>query len=456
MQKRIWIILPLYAATGFWSPSAQAIRHCDTCDPDAGTGTPAPSSAGLTIGSQCSLPGPHADDRCTVLYHVRDNAPNNIVCLWNDNALVACEGRTVWGGGFDYIPAVGASLEFRKHAAWPTQHPLWPDAAAVRATGTLLKQQSVVARHRASPAAPCDTIVPVGANIQSAMSTGASTICLGPGVHASASTLLPLAGQTLRSADPAGMATLLVGHAATGIDVRASGVTLKQLVITSTTGGLAQSAIVASGAANLLVDDVSIHRVYVPLAIQQSSSVELRGVRITAPGDGVACAGCAQPSIWINQSADVRVVRSVLEGNGTGPEGDGELACYDSADLLVQNSTIAKSGASGMYLVNCDRAVVIGNLVSSAREWGLDITQADRASGSDFGLFEWNRVEYSRNGGAVLHNSTFATFTHNQYVHNRSGPNASGECNGVNRRGNTHGFWSLNDTGTPWPVYCND
>lgn len=430
---------------------------CDPGDPGGGGGgTTPPANGNLVIGAQCHLPGPYADDRCTVMYEVHDNPANRIVCLWNNNSLIACEGRVTWGGGFDWVGTTPTSLEFRVHSTWPAQDPDWPNAAVVRAKGTLLKSQAAVALTRSSPTAACGTTVAAGGSIQAAIDSGVTTICLSQGQYPLSSALVPRTGQTIRSANASQPAILKPAAGVTAVSIGVPGVTVKNLSIESSPSARAEAGVAISGGSDALVDGVDIAYARMSITINASSNVEVRNSEIDYGGDGQACSGCANPSIWINGSSDVRIVKSALLNNATGPEGDGELACYNTSGLVLQNSTITGSGASGVYLVNCDNAIVIGNLISHAQEWGLDIVKADQASGTDFGLFQWNQVEYSRNGGGVLKDSRYDTFTNNTYVGNRAGPNASGSCNGINLRGDTTGFYSYNDTGNPWPVYCSD
>lgn len=417
----------------------------------------------LLIGDQCSLPGPVTDDRCTVLYHVADNPANNIVCLWNHDALVACEGRTRWGGGFEYVFNGGTSLEFRRHANWPTLHPWWPsNPSGVRQSGTLLKQQWVQTRYRASPDNACDITVPAGGDIQTALNQSwATTVCLGAGDHAIGATLTLRSGQTLRGAPGQAMPTLRPVPGAINLRLiavgNASGVTIKGLRADWNGAQRPEYGILIFGSNDVLLDGVIVARSFIGVGVTGGSrDVELRDSLIEFAGDGIAQPGGAQPSMWINDSSDVRVMRSTMRNNGLGPQGDGEIACYNSPNVAVHASEFRDIGASGMYFVNCDRALLANNLVSRTGEWGLDIVNTGYSSGSDYGLFWRNTVEYTRHGAVVLKDSIQATFQGNVYRFNRQGPNASGSCNGINKQGNTSGLWVQGDTVSSGALSCND
>lgn len=414
----------------------------------------------ITVGSQCYRPGPMYDNICTVPYRITNNPADNKICVWvkENNGLIACEGRQLWAAGYDGVPASGQTLEFRRHLTWPTMDPRLPtNPSAVRLDGNLLKSQFVTSKFRTSPNNSCTLTVQTGQNIQAAIN-GASinaTICIAAGIHLVGSTIRPKSGQTLRSASSSNRATLRATSNQNLVSVETSGVTVKWLNLEGTVSARPTFGIVGVSASDLLVDSVYITRTLIGFgATDNSSNVELRASEIAYTGDGLKPG--ADPAIWINNSNNVRIMKSALLNNGNSPEGDGELACYNTPNLVVHNTTVSNSGASGMYLVNCDYAVVSGNHIVNAGEWGLDLANTGQPSGTDYGLFSWNLIEGSRHGAGVVWNSLHNTFQSNEYIGNRIGPNASGSCNGINRRGNSTGYYFVNDVASPWPVVCND
>ncbi|MBM7118487.1 right-handed parallel beta-helix repeat-containing protein [Archangium primigenium] len=414
----------------------------------------------FTVGDQCYLPGPKTEGRCTASYQVKDNPANNIVCLWSGDSVHACEGRTMWGGGFEWVSPPGATLEFRRHTIWPTQDPAWPDARAVRLKGRLLASKYVATVSFSPPLAPCGVVLSPGADIQAALDAGHGTVCLQGGLYPTAASVRPHANQTLRSLSPQAPAVLrrtAFLSDARVLEVLESNVTLKDLLVEGTATARPQYGVLVYRSGNVLLDNVAVSYALIGVGVNQSpGNVELRNTRVVSAGDGRACPGCAQPSVWITDSNNVRLMGGTFTNVGVGPEGDGELACYNTPNLLVQNVTVSRSGASGMYLVNCDRAMVLSNTIQDANEWGLDLVNTGQPSGTDFSLFDGNLITRSRHGGAVLKDSLFDTFQFNTYRDNRRGPNASGRCNGVNRRGNTTGFFQPSDSASPAPVSCDD
>jgi hypothetical protein len=414
----------------------------------------------ITVGTQCSRPGPISDNNCSVLYRVESNPANNKVCVWikETNGLIACEGRTLWASGYDGVTPAGLTLEFRQHSTWPTENPQFPtNPSAVRLSGTLLKSQFVTSRYRASPTGACNTTVAVGQSIQTAINAAGTnkTVCLAAGTHTVSATIRPKAGQTIRSATSTGQAVLKPTNTQYVISIESDNVTLKDFRIEGSDTIHPTFGVVTSAVSNILLDKMKISRTLIGVGVTNgSSNIEMRESQISYAGDGAA--GTAHPSIWITDSSDVRIMKSTLTNNGVSPEGDGELACYNTPGLVVHNTIITESGAAGMYLVNCDHAVVSGNEIISAGEWGLDLVNTGQPSGTDYGLFSWNLIKESRHGAGVVKDSTHNTFQNNQYINNRTGPNASGSCNGINKRGSTTGYYYINDVASPWPVVCND
>lgn len=230
---------------------------------------------------------------------------------------------------------------------------------------------------------------------------------------------------------------------------------IKDLIIEGTSSGRAEFGILVYQTSDAIIENVTINFSSIALGISQGSNVEMKNSRINYPGDQIACPGCAQPSIWISHSNAIRIFGSKITSNAVGPEGDGEISCHNSPNVTIHSSSITGSGAAGIYLVNCDFARIIKNTVTGSREWGLDFVNSS-SSGSDFLIIQDNHVSGSRNGGAVLRDSKYASFIGNHWTTNRTGPRASGRCNGVNKRGNTHGFYQVADTSSPSGASCND
>jgi hypothetical protein len=108
--------------------------------PPGGTGT-------LTTNSPCSLPGPYANDRCTVSLSVSTSGAA-ISCVWatNPTQLTGCQGIPNWNGTNDWVTTTPRTLVLRSHSDWPTNDPRFnTDINAVYASGGFLAQATVVA-----------------------------------------------------------------------------------------------------------------------------------------------------------------------------------------------------------------------------------------------------------------------------------------------------------------------
>ncbi len=412
-----------------------------------------------SIGDKCYLPGLYASNRCSVRWSFSGNTQNKILCLWNSDSLSVCQGYDNYADSFDYVTSSGNTLEIRQHAVWPTSDPAWPNAHTVRLNGALVHSRALNASVFAVPNPPCTVVVEKAGGIQNAMNQSASNavICVGPGTKV-VSNLNPKAGQVLRSADLNAKAILKNPGLTTGeriIESSSSGITIRDIIVEGNLSMRPEFGIVLGGVSQT-VESVDVSYALIGIGINGGVNEQISNSTVSFAGDGVACSGCAEPSIWVNNSADVRILESSVLNNGVGPEGDGEIACYNTNDFLARENSVSYSGAAGLFVVNCDNAQLLGNQVDHSKEWGFDIVNGVFPSGSDYGLFLGNTISYSRNGGVVLKDSQAALFKNNTYLYNRQGPSASGSCNGVNLRGNNAGFRTIGDTSTPSGANCSD
>ncbi|MBK9266202.1 MAG: right-handed parallel beta-helix repeat-containing protein [Polyangiaceae bacterium] len=413
----------------------------------------------FSISDKCYLPGIYSSNRCSVRYGWSSNTSNAKLCLWDGNNLSTCEGYTNHGGSFDWIDAQGKTLEFRRHAVWPTQDPAWPNAAVVRRKGTLLYSKYVSGVTSAVPLGSCTATLSPGQSVKTAVLAASvnAVICLNPGLYLDSGIELKT-GQVLRGTDTQNRPVIrnVSGRASRTIVMSQPGATVRDLIVEGQPRNRSQYGILVYATSGSRIYNVDSNYAIIGIGVNAGTDIDIRESKVSYAGDGRACSGCAQPSIWITDSSNVRVVNVHMLNNGIGPEGDGELSCYNTPDLLVQGSSVTKSGAGGMYIVNCDRAILAGNVISEAQEWGLDIVNTGYTSGSDYGLFLRNNISGSRHGGVVLKNTIHAAFRENTYTNNRVGPNASGRCNGVNKRGTTTGFSQFGDNANRGSVSCND
>lgn len=414
----------------------------------------------IEISDQCYLPGVYASDLCSIHYGWSGNTSNSKLCLWDGDSLNDCEGYTNYANSFDWVTAAGHNLEIRRHAVWPTSDPDWPNAAKVRSKGVLLLSKRVTGVSvSVPPLGACTTTLSPGTSIRSAVAAAPANavICLDPGTHVDSEIDLK-AGQILRGTSSINRPIIQNnnGTSSRTINVSEANVTIRDLVVTGQAGNPSGFGILVYVTSGTRIENVDSNYAIIGIGINGGTDIQVNHSKISYAGDGRACSGCAQPSMWTTDSNNVRILNTQAVNNGVGPEGDGEIASYNTPNLLIQNTTVNGSGASGLYIVNCDHAIIAGNVITGVREWGLDIVDTGYSSGSDYGLFLKNTVGGSRNGGAVLLNSVYAVFHNNSFIGDRTGPRASGSCNGINRRGNTTGFNQSGDTSSPSGASCSD
>ena len=62
--------------------------------------------------------------------------------------------------------------------------------------------------------------------------------------------------------------------------------------------------------------------------------------------------------VWINSANSVEILWGEARGRANGPGGDGEIASYNSQAVKIYGTYVTNSGASAIYLVNCDNCAV--------------------------------------------------------------------------------------------------
>ncbi|HEX3896121.1 MAG TPA: right-handed parallel beta-helix repeat-containing protein [Rudaea sp.] len=402
----------------------------------------AEAAATYYIANQCYLPGPGDNaSACTVNWGWSGNPPNNVLCLWTTtNDLYACEGTTVWSQRYEFVSAPNVTLELRHHTTFPGKDPSWPNYAVVRSHGTLVYSRTVSALTSTIPNGLCNSTIGPGTDINAAVSSASvnATICLNSGTYNQAGTISMKSGQTLKSVSAASPATInnVSGISTEDIvEVNVPSVTIRDLNITSPAVNRAGDAISIYGTNGTRIYNVAISYTMGGVAINDSTDVEINKVSVSYAGDGKACSsGCASPSLWTNDSSNVRIIAANILNNGVGPGGDGEVSCYNSTNWLVQDSKISHVGAGGLYIVSCDYALILHNTITYSSEWGLDIVNTGYSSGTDWSLFDGNTINHSGNGGGVIVNSAYDTFSSNTFSSNRQRSGASGSCDALNVR----------------------
>ncbi|TDR45827.1 parallel beta helix pectate lyase-like protein [Tahibacter aquaticus] len=159
----------------------------------------------------------------------------------------------------------------------------------------------------------------------------------------------------------------------------------------------------------------------------------------------------ADPNVWITDSTDMEFPWGAVYGEVYHPwgGGDGEIAAYNSTNVRIYGTQVIDSGASAIYLVNCDSCSVENATLLRAAGWGLDVVQ-----GSDNFTAINNLVQQSQYGGSVFDQlyQTGGTYTGNTFIGNNTGGNAN--CNAINVAGNPAALTLSGNTATPAPLTC--
>lgn len=197
---------------------------------------------------------------------------------------------------------------------------------------------------------------------------------------------------------------------------------------------------------NVTIWSVKIQGMKIGIGLNHSNGSRILNTFINQGGD--LTDNKANPSIWISNSDYTYVHYGHVIGRGNGPGGDGEIATYNSKGVTINGTHVTDSGASAIYMVNCDNCKVINTRITRADEWGIDVVQ-----GSDNFVGKNNIVSYSNFGGSVFDEagSTGGLWDGNKYKYNNI--MGVGNCEGINIKGNPNNVTLTNNTSTG-NIYC--
>jgi hypothetical protein len=294
---------------------------------------------------------------------------------------------------------------------------------------------------------PCNLTLSPGQDIQAGLNTpGVTTLCLSPGTYTTSSTITVPAGKTLQGTGSS-RDDVVISSSTAIILAPSSNTTLYNFSIKGNNGST-DWGILVYFQSSVTVWSVHVQHVDIGLGFHTSTNVNLWDSNFTS--NGRVSNGAADPNVWIYNSSNVVVYYGELDGAANGPGGDGELACYNTPYLHITGTHVLDSGASAIYLVNCDNAIVESVTIQRAGEWGLDIV-----GGSDSFLAQNNLIQWSYYGGAVFDQTvnTGGQFINNSFISNDQSANR-GMCNGINVIGNLSAVYLSGNTSNGGAVAC--
>lgn len=299
----------------------------------------------------------------------------------------------------------------------------------------------------AMPVFACDTILSSGANLRAAAASFAGKkICLNAGTYNLGNTSLDLGvGTTIEGLAPDRNQVKLVSTAEKAIHT-ANNVMLKNFLLT---GGGASSTfgVLSYHNSNVIVWGLRVQNFLISIGVNGSSNVNIWDTFMSDNGN--LGNGLADPNLWISDAATVTVLYGEARGRANGPGGDGEIAAYNSTHVTIDGTHVVDSGASAIYLVNCDYCKVSNTTIHRPGEWGIDVVQ-----GSDHFEASNNYVAWANYGGAVFDEagSVGGSFTGNGFYSNRR--RGVGSCNGINVIGSVSGVSQSGNWANPSGIIC--
>jgi parallel beta-helix repeat protein len=296
-------------------------------------------------------------------------------------------------------------------------------------------------------AGACDITVAGGANLHSVVAANAArTICLAAGTYDLGTTTLAVpSGTQLRGTGSDRDAVVLNSAATRAIRV-GNRVMLRNFLLNGP-GASSEFGVLAYGNDDVILWGLRVRNFGISIGVHTSSNVDIWDTFMSANGN--LANGAADPNLWVTGSRDVVVLYGELRGRGNGPGGDGEAAVYRSTNVTIDGLHVVDSGASGIYLVNCDDCAVRNTVIHRANEWGIDVVQ-----GSDRFVAENNAVYWSKFGGSVFDEagSISGIFRGNTFYQNRQ--MGVGACNGINVIGEVAAVTQSGNSSDPAGVIC--
>ncbi|TQV72207.1 right-handed parallel beta-helix repeat-containing protein [Aliikangiella marina] len=287
----------------------------------------------------------------------------------------------------------------------------------------------------------CDVTVPSGGSITNAvnsLSTSGGKVCLQNGTYFISD--FRLTKDNVHIQGQGRGQTTVYASGSRGISVRGKNATLSRFSLIGNGGTRASRTfgILSYDTSNVNIWTLDIEQFKISVGVNLSSQVKISNVWANHNGDpnneSAGGTSGSDPHIWISKSqfVDVKYGNYYGQADGYKPGGDGELAAYDSTFVNFDSTYVWNSGASGIYLVNCDNCSIRNTRVANADGWGLDVV-----GGSNNFSASGNIVDGARFSAVIFHEDVNGpgVFSNNQFwgSNNYSGV---GNCPAINVRGN--------------------
>lgn len=279
----------------------------------------------------------------------------------------------------------------------------------------------------------CDVTVSAGGDVRSAVTANAGKkVCLQPGVYSLGGTTLDVPTGTWLEGVGADRDGIVLASSATRALRIHDNVVLKNFALWGPGGDASEFGILSHHNRNQILWGLRISNFLISIGVNGSADVDIWDTFMAE--NGSRWNGLADPNIWISDARNVTILYGEARGRGNGPSGDGEIAAYNSTGVTIEGTHVNDSGASAIYLVNCDYCRVSNTVIHRPGEWGIDVVD-----GSDHFVATGNVVKWAGYGGSVFDEagSVGGVFRNNEFHSNRQ--RGVGACNGINVIGQVAG-----------------
>lgn len=295
----------------------------------------------------------------------------------------------------------------------------------------------------------CSLTIAPGTDISTSLShPKVQTLCLSTGTYNTSSTIDIPQGKILKGVGATRNDVVIRSSASVVIGL-SNNTSIQGLSLRATTGSLPTYGVLSYMGNDQLIWGLDIKGMLISIGVNGSSQVGIADTFMAENGSPTN--GLADPNVWISDATNVNIDWGAATGRANAPGGDGEIAVYNSTGVSVYGTHVLHSGASAIYMVNCDWCTIENATIMYAGEWGIDVV-----SGSDHFTAKNNTVSYSRLGGSVFDavGSAGGSYTGNSFISNNTIGYAP-YCNGINRAGSSTSFIGAGNTVNTGSLVCN-
>lgn len=224
------------------------------------------------------------------------------------------------------------------------------------------------------PRARCSNILGNGQNINNALSSANTTICLGAGRYTISQSIKFKNNQTLAGLDASNPPTIVAAANRTLTTTGANTVNIENIILDGNSTGAREFAIlVGKGSSNITLKNIRVQNtIGIGIGITGSSNVRLLGSTIR----NIGLDQKLRQAVWVTTGSRTVLIDglTVVGRQNDKAGGDHAITCIDGVHgFTVNNTSSTYAGSGAIAINNCSAITVTNNTLIDGREHGVDI-----------------------------------------------------------------------------------